>query len=209
MREKLEEIYKRLFEHFGCQNWWPAENEFEVCVGAILTQNTNWSNVERAIENLKKERVLSPDIIASMEQSKLEELIKPSGFYKQKAKRLKEFCNWLIREGGLEALKDLPVDAARAKLLSIKGIGFETADSILLYALNKPIFVVDSYTYRVLLRHNLIDEDADYHTIQELFMHNLPEDIQLFKEYHALLVMVGKTYCKKRPLCEGCPLEGV
>ncbi|NPA15073.1 MAG: endonuclease III domain-containing protein [Deferribacteres bacterium] len=209
MKEKLEEIYRRLFDYFGPQHWWPAESDFEVCVGAILTQNTSWSNVEKAVENLKRAGALSPDAIASMPQDELEKLIKPSGFYRQKAKRLKEFCRWLIDTGGLDALREMPLDVARNRLLEVKGIGRETADSILLYALEKPIFVVDAYTYRILLRHNIIDEDTDYDTMQELFMSAFSPDVELFKEYHALLVMAGKNFCKKKPLCDGCPLKGV
>ncbi len=209
MKEKLEEIYRRLFDYFGPQHWWPAESDFEVCVGAILTQNTSWSNVEKAVENLKRAGALSPDAIASMPQDELEKLIKPSGFYRQKAKRLKEFCRWLIDTGGLDALREMPLDVARNRLLEVKGIGRETADSILLYALEKPIFVVDAYTYRILLRHNIIDEDTDYDTMQELFMNAFSPDVELFKEYHALLVMAGKNFCKKKPLCDGCPLKGV
>lgn len=197
-------------EALGHQNWWPAETPFEVCVGAILTQNTNWSNVERAIKNLKQAGLLSPEGIAAAEDERLFELIKPAGFYKQKAKRLKAFSKWLLEQGGLDALKDTPTETLREMLLSIKGVGHETADSILLYALDRPVFVVDAYTYRIFLRHNLIYEEITYNELQELFMRNLPEDVELFKEYHALLVEVGKRFCKKKkPLCGGCPLEGI
>lgn len=209
MKAKLLEIYERLVDFFGHQHWWPAESEFEVCVGAILTQNTNWKNVEKAIESLKKSNLMDPKLIASMDTERIAELIKPSGFYRQKAKRLKNFCEWLVDIGGLDRLRELPLEIARSELLKLKGIGLETADSILLYALGKPIFVVDAYTYRVLTRHSLIDEDADYHSIQELFMSNLPNDVELFKDYHALLVVLGKRFCKKKPLCENCPLKGV
>ena len=209
MKDKLLEIYERLVDFFGHQHWWPAESEFEVCVGAILTQNTNWKNVEKAIESLKKSNLMDPKLIASMDTERIAELIKPSGFYRQKAKRLKNFCEWLVDIGGLDRLRELPLEIARSELLKLKGIGLETADSILLYALGKPIFVVDAYTYRVLTRHSLIDEDADYHSIQELFMSNLPNDVELFKDYHALLVVLGKRFCKKKPLCENCPLKGV
>ncbi len=209
MKDKLLEVYERLVDFFGHQHWWPAESEFEVCVGAILTQNTNWKNVEKAIESLKKSNLMDPKLIASMDTERIAELIKPSGFYRQKAKRLKNFCEWLVDIGGLDRLRELPLEIARSELLKLKGIGLETADSILLYALGKPIFVVDAYTYRVLTRHSLIDEDADYHSIQELFMSNLPNDVELFKDYHALLVVLGKRFCKKKPLCENCPLKGV
>ncbi len=206
----LLDIYRRMEEALGHQNWWPAETPFEVCVGAILTQNTNWSNVERAIKNLKQAGLLSPEGIAAAEDERLFELIKPAGFYKQKAKRLKAFSKWLLEQGGLDALKDTPTETLREMLLSIKGVGHETADSILLYALDRPVFVVDAYTYRIFLRHNLIYEEITYNELQELFMRNLPEDVELFKEYHALLVEVGKRFCKKKkPLCGGCPLEGI
>ena len=209
IKDKLLEIFERLYKYFGPQHWWPGDTAFEICVGAILTQNTNWRNVEKAIKNLKDRGVLSVEGILSLSEEELARLIKPSGFYKQKAKRLMEFTKWLKSVGGLEALQEYSTDRLREELLKIKGIGFETADSILLYALNRPIFVVDSYTYRILLRHNLIEEDADYHQIQSLFMDNLSWDVELFKEYHALLVMTGKNFCKREPLCRGCPLEGV
>ena len=208
-RELLLDIYNRMLERLGRQNWWPADTPFEVCVGAILTQNTNWKNVEKAIKNLKKSKALSPEAIASMPLDRLEELVRPSGFYKQKARRLKDFSQWLVEKGGIGSLSLIDTDTLREELLSIKGIGPETADSILLYALNRPVFVVDAYTYRIFTRHGIVDEDVDYNELQALFMENLPHDVELFKEYHALIVVVGKSFCKRRPLCGGCPLEGL
>ncbi len=206
----LQKMYEQMLSALGHQHWWPAETPFEVCVGAILTQNTNWKNVEKAINNLKREGMLTPEAIASSDLERLCELIKPSGFYRQKARRLIEFCKWWIDIGGIDSLNQMETERLREELLSIKGVGPETADSILLYAFDRPIFVVDAYTYRILLRHNLIDEDCDYETLQSIFMSNLPCDVQMFKEYHALLVEVGKRWCtKKNPKCKGCPLEGI
>lgn len=207
----LEEIFQRLFERFGPQGWWPAESPFEVFVGAILTQNTAWKNVEKAIENLKKCGALDPFVIASLSEEKLQELIKPAGFFKQKAKRLKEASLFLIREfsGSIDRMKEVPLEELRPKLLSINGIGPETCDSILLYACDKAIFVVDAYTRRILSRHGLVEEKANYHHLQRLFMDALPHDVEVFKEYHALLVALGKNYCRPIPKCESCPLKGL
>ncbi|WP_022852859.1 endonuclease III domain-containing protein [Thermodesulfatator atlanticus] len=206
------EIYERLFRHFGPQHWWPGESPFEVCVGAILTQNTNWQNVERAIKNLKDHELLSPHALYDAPPEVVANLIKPAGYFRVKTKRLKNFIKMLVEEfeGDLDLLFELGVQAAREKLLSVSGIGPETADSILLYAGNLPIFVIDAYTRRILLRHGLATEEMDYHELQKLFMDNLPEDVSLFNEYHALLVATGKNYCRpKKPICSKCPLEGV
>lgn len=208
--ELLLEVYRRMLERLGRQHWWPADTPFEVCVGAILTQNTNWRNVEKAISNLKDSGLLRPDAIASIKEERLQELIRPSGFYRQKAKRLKRFCEWLVGVGGIDSLREWETERLREELLSIPGIGPETADSILLYAFDRPVFVVDAYTYRIFVRHGLVDEDVGYDELQELFMRNLPPDVDMFKEYHALLVEVGKRFCKRRkPDCGGCPLEGI
>ncbi|MFN3406526.1 MAG: endonuclease III domain-containing protein [Caldimicrobium sp.] len=211
MKNKLlEDVFKTLFGHFGAQNWWPAETPFEVCVGAILTQNTNWKNVEKAIDNLKKNNLLTPEALYSISQEYLAELIRPCGFYQLKAKRLKNFVEFLIKEynGDIKKLKTEDLESLREKLLQIKGLGKETVDSILLYALDKPIFVVDAYTHRILNRHSLISEEISYDELQEFFLSNLPRDVNLYKEYHALFVVCGKNYCKKsQPLCELCPLK--
>ncbi|WP_022856002.1 MULTISPECIES: endonuclease III domain-containing protein [Thermodesulfobacterium] len=210
--EVLQEIYQRLFEFFGPQNWWPAETPFEVCVGAILTQNAAWKNVEKAISNLKQKGLLSPPALYQLPVEKLAELIKPSGFYNLKAKRLKSFVEFLMLnyQGNLDLMFKKPISHLRAELLNIKGLGKETIDSILLYGGNLPVFVVDAYTYRILNRHFLVPEETTYDEIQALFMENLPPDPQLFNEYHALLVACGKSFCKKNsPLCDPCPLKGL
>ncbi len=209
---KLTDIYNRLYAHFGPQHWWPAENPFEVMIGAILTQNTAWSNVEKAIANLKRKKLLSPQKIERVHARHLAVLIKSSGFYNEKAKKLKAFIKFLIGFCGGDINKLYPngTEVLRKEFLKIKGIGEETADSILLYALNKPIFVVDAYTKRIFIRHRLISEDATYGEIQKFFMNNIPKRVKLFNEYHALIVQAGKNYCKKNnPLCEICPLKVV
>lgn len=207
--ERLNEIYQRLFERFGPQHWWPGETQFEIIVGAILTQNTNWANVEKAISNLKAADLLCPRRLYEIEIEELAELIRPAGYYNIKAGRLKNFLAWLFENhhGRLNNLNDMPTDLLHRELLEIKGVGRETADSILLYALNRPVFVVDAYTARIMTRHGLIDTDADYEQIRELFQSNLDEETQLFNEYHALLVRAGKEFCKPKPRCEDCPLN--
>lgn len=210
LKKTLEEIYQRLYSFFGPQNWWPAESPFEVCVGAILTQNASWKNVERAIHNLKEKGLLDPKVLHQISREELAQLIRSCGFYNLKARRLKEFVRFLIEryQGDLEKLLSQPLEKARQELLSVKGLGKETVDSILLYAGNHPIFVVDSYTYRILSRHHLIPEEITYEEMQSLFMENLPQDPKLYNEYHALLVACGKTFCKnKKPLCDSCPLK--
>ncbi len=208
-RQKLIEIYNLLSERFGPQHWWPGETRFEVIIGAILTQNTSWSNVEKAIENLKSDDLLTAEKLHNTDTEKIAELIRPAGYFNIKAKRLKNFLNWLLEnyQGLLENLDSADTAQLRQQLLCITGIGAETADSILLYALQRPVFVVDAYTARIAVRHNLIEPPFDYSQLQELFQNNLPEDIQLFNEYHALLVKLGKEYCRKKPKCAGCPLE--
>lgn len=210
--KKLNQVFKRLLNFFGPQHWWPGDSPFEVCIGAILTQNTNWQNVEKAINNLKRESLLRPSQLLRLPQKKLAMLIQPSGYYNLKAKRLKAFLDFLFQEfnGSLNKMFSLPLGPLRDKLLRVKGIGPETCDSILLYAGNKPIFVIDAYTQRLLLRHKLIKEDATYEDMQRLFMENLPRRVKLYNEYHALLVRLGKEIClKNNPKCEICPLKGL
>ncbi len=205
-------IYHILYNIFGPQNWWPGDSPFEVAVGAILTQNTNWTNVEKAINNLKKEKKLSPNAIHELSEKKLAELIRPAGYYNIKTKRLKSFIKFLMNDyhGDIRNMKKEDIHSIRQKLLSINGIGPETADSILLYALNKPIFVIDAYTKRILSRHGIMDSSKSYDEFQNLFHKTLKNDVKLFNEYHALLVKVGKTYCKsKSPLCIECPLNNM
>ncbi len=205
----LTGFYERLYSAFGPQNWWPGDGRFEVMVGAILTQNTAWTNVEKAIANLKGAGVLTPLGLKRVSMERLAELIRPAGYFNIKAKRLKAFVGYLFREhkGRIDGLSKKDTESLRRALLDIHGIGPETADSILLYALERPVFVIDAYTKRVLVRHGLVSERAGYDELRGLFMDNLPPDVGLFNEYHALFVRVGKEYCKTKPICKGCPLE--
>jgi len=207
----LSEIFEKMFAHFGPQHWWPGETPFEVIVGAILTQNTSWGNVEKAIANLKKNGVLNPQALEKILPQKLAELIRPAGYFNVKAKRLKAFMHFLTHDygGSVEALCREEQKVLREKLLEVKGIGPETADSILLYAAGKPSFVIDQYTYRLLTRHYLIEEESDYETMQEFMVRHIKEEATFYNEFHAQIVMVGKNFCKKSPNCEKCPLKGV
>jgi len=207
--DTLTEIYQLLYDAFGPQRWWPGETPFEIMTGAILAQNTSWTNVEKAIKNLKSAEYLTPAGLHHIDISQLAEMIRPAGYYNIKAKRLKNFVNWLFDSynGEITNFETVETGRLRAELLAIKGIGRETADSILLYALGRPAFVVDAYTARITMRHELIEPGADYEQLRELFESNLPEDIQLFNEYHALLVKAGKEFCKTKAKCSGCPLE--
>ena len=217
----IRKIYLLLYKKFNSQGWWPftLENElhprhhgisprndrerFEIIIGAILTQNTNWKNVEKAIYNLNKESLADIKKIKKISHKKLASLIRPSGYYNQKAERLRIMAEFLSKSPVKELAK-LPAEELRKKLLEIKGIGPETADSILLYAFNKPIFVVDAYTKRIFQRIGY--KEKSYEELQELFMSNLEKDTKLFNEYHALLVELGKNYCRKKPDCKECPL---
>jgi endonuclease-3 related protein len=210
--DKLQEVYQLLFEHFGPQNWWPGDSPFEIMVGAILTQNTNWLNVEKAIINLKSAGLLSLKALSQVPPEELADYIRPAGYYRIKATRLQNLFSMLNDqwEGDLEYFLGQPASVLREQLLSVKGIGPETADAIVLYAAEKPVFVVDNYTHRILSRHEIIAEDCGYYEIQETLMDNLEEDVQLFNEYHALLVQVGKDFCKKtNPRCKECPLQSL
>ncbi len=207
----LMEIFQRLYKTYGPRHWWPGETPFEVMVGAILTQNTSWGNVEKAIQNLKAKKVLHVRGIHQLKKSQLASLIRSSGYFRIKADRLKTFVNFLIEDydGELKKMMREGVETLRQKLLHLRGIGPETADSILLYGLKKPIFVVDAYTKRILSRHGILSEKATYEEVQRLFMDHLPHDERLFNEYHALLVHLGKTLCKKIPRCDRCPIKGI
>ncbi len=207
--KQLTEIYRLLYDEFGPQNWWPGETRFEIITGAVLTQNTSWANVEKAIKNLKSAECLTPEKLHRLDTERLADLIRPAGYFNVKAKRMKNFLNWLFENynGKLTDLEDIDTDRLRAELLAVKGIGRETADSILLYAFERPVFVVDAYTARVVFRHELIDPEADYEQLRELFESSLPADTRLFNEYHALLVRVGKEFCRPKARCTGCPLE--
>lgn len=210
-KKTLLDIYSTLYSAFGPQKWWPGETPFEVIVGAILTQNTNWGNVEKAINNLKTKRALHSKALHKMPHKRLASLIKPSGYFNIKAGRLKYFLAFFSNyyKGSIKRMNAEGTYALREKLLDVNGIGPETADSILLYAFQRPVFVIDAYTKRVLQRHNVVPENAAYHEIQDFFHGNLPSDVQLFNEYHALFVKVGKEYCKPKPRCERCPLNGI
>ncbi len=205
-------IYKKLRKHFGFLNWWPGDTPFEIFVGAILTQQTTWKNVEKAIAGLKSADSLDIRKIARMPARRLQSLIRPSGYYRQKAKRLKGLCNAIIREhGSLEGLFSIQKDRLRRLLLSYNGIGNETADSIVLYAANKPEFVIDSYTKRAMSRINPnIDENIGYVKLKSYFEERIGSNLRLYKDFHAQFVELGKSYCKKtKPLCGGCPLRNM
>lgn len=205
----LMDLFAAMANAWGPQHWWPAKTRWEVIVGAILAQNTAWKNVEKAILCLKDADALDAIQMRGLSQTALSDLIRPSGTYRIKAARLCEMLEFFFdRYGGdLDRMFATPLDALRGELLSVRGIGRETADAILLYAGNLPTFVVDSYTARILRRHGLMDDEADYESIRDFFESHLPNDAQLFNEYHALIVQVGKTHCKPRARCAGCPLE--
>jgi endonuclease-3 related protein len=204
-------IYERLYAAHGPQHWWPGESAFEIIVGAILTQSAAWTNVERALANLKAAKPLSPEGIASMTDARLTELVRPSGYFNAKARKLKAFVALLYERfgGDLEQMLATPVDELRPALLGTHGIGPETADSILLYAGHHPVFVIDAYTRRTFLRLGFLPETDTYQGWQALFTGALPANPQLFNEYHALIVRHDKAVCRKRPLCEECPLKEV
>jgi endonuclease III related protein len=206
----LRELYQRLWEVWGAQCWWPGETPFEVAVGAILTQNTNWNNVALAIAALKEQQVLEPQALYDLPETELARLIRPAGYYNIKAKRLKNFLNFLADhyQNSMATMADDTLENVRPGLLAVKGIGPETADSILLYALDKPTFVVDAYTFRILSRHNLIPETYAYEELRQSFMEHLPSQVTLFQEYHALLVRLGKVWCRPKPQCDSCPVQG-
>lgn len=209
-RPGLQEYYNTLLRALGPQNWWPARTPFEVILGAILTQNTAWTNVEKAMANLRRERLLTPAALERVPQRKLARLIRSSGYFRQKAKKLKAFVRFLRHEygGSLARMFRTPTAELREKLLAVHGIGPETADSILLYAARHPVFVVDAYTKRILMRHGLVTEKAGYEELRALFENSLPRDVQLYNEFHGLIVMTGKHWCRtKNPLCHACPLQ--
>lgn len=207
----LQSAYQKMFVHYGPLQWWPAESPFEVMVGAILTQNTAWKNVEKAIANLKEARVLDPHRMFALKTAALAKLIRPAGYFRVKAKRLKSFFEFFLKEygGDIARFKKESLESARKKLLDVHGIGPETADSILLYALEKPVFVIDAYTKRILSRHGLAEEKISYEDLQKFFMDHLKSDVAFFNEYHAQLVHIGKDFCRTKPKCDHCPLNGL
>lgn len=224
----LQEIYNRLYRHFGAQKWWPVtpkgkwhpeytghlaseQQRFEICLGAILTQNTAWKNVEKAIFNLNKNRLMDPLKIQKTRKEKLAKLIRSAGYFNQKAERIKIFSGYIIRnyDGSLKKCFSKETGALRKELLAIHGIGPETADSIILYSAGKPVFVIDAYTRRIFSRLGLCKENVPYEELQPWFMKNLQPNQKLFNEYHALLVELGKSICVKKPLCGQCPLNNI
>lgn len=209
LTDALTAIYERLADHYGSTDWWPGDTPFEIAVGAVLTQNTNWSNVERAIANLKRAKLLGPRKILACQDGILEDALRPSGYFRVKARRLRSFCRFLEDRyrGSMRRMAKQPLDALRAELLEVDGIGPETADDILLYACEKPVFVVDAYTRRILSRHGLCTPDIAYEPLRALFENHLESDLVMFKEYHGLLVYTGKDFCRRTPKCENCPLE--
>ncbi len=209
MKGRLTDVYNLLFHYYGPCKWWPADTPFEVCVGAILTQNTNWGNVEKAIANLRREGLLSPEALYGVSVESLADAVRPSGYYNVKSLRLKGFVEWLfkVHDGSLERMFSGSWDLLRKELLSVKGIGRETADSILLYAGHKPTFVIDAYTVRMFDRLGLLKGKKDYEAIRGMFMACLAADASLFNEYHALIVLHCKEFCRKKPFCERCILQ--
>jgi endonuclease-3 related protein len=205
----LFSIYRRLLSHFGKQNWWPSISEnrkFEVIIGAILTQQATWQQVEKAIKNLHENNLLNPTALSKTNIVKIQNLIRPSGFYKQKTKRIVNFSKYLMKNysGDLDKLFNKPLEDVRKELLSLDGIGKETADSILLYAADKLIFPIDAYTFRLFERLGVVAKNYD--ELQKIFHENLPKDLEVYKEFHALIVKLGKTHCKIKPECNNCPL---
>lgn len=208
-RYLLQDVYRRLLSAYGPQHWWPAEESFEVMLGAVLTQSTAWHNVERAIANLRAARALSPPAIRRLPLTELAQIIRPCGYYNSKAQKLKSLAYWLgdTYADDLDRLFTGDTGSLRESLLAVRGIGQETADSILLYAAGKPVFVIDAYTRRIVSRLGVAVEKDSYISYQRLFMAHLPADAEMFNEYHALLVQLGKDTCRKKPLCQRCCLR--
>jgi len=208
---KLKDIYRRLLEKYGLQHWWPAESDFEMIAGAILTQQTAWANVEKAITNLKSAGALSPPALREMPAEDIAEVIRPCGYYNAKARKLKAFAAWLGERynDDLNRLWALADPRLRRELLSVHGIGEETADSIILYGAKKPVFVIDAYTRRIVDRLGLTPGEGSYGDYQSLFRHGIPTDVGLYGEYHALLVRLAKDVCRATPRCPLCCLRDI
>lgn len=205
----LQWVYDRLYGHFGPQHWWPAETPFEVMVGAILTQNTSWSNVEKAINQLKANNTLSPEMLLATPHEQLAEWLRPSGYFNIKAERLQKFCHWYIESGGSLSLSSMDTHTLRHALLSVKGVGPETADDMVLYAFERPVFVIDAYTRRLFSRLGIIQGNEGYEHLRAMVEESFGRDeeqVELYNEFHALIVAHAKDFCRKRPLCKGCPL---
>lgn len=206
-QEKLLSIYECLLNMYGRQQWWPADSAFEVMVGAILTQNTNWSNVEKALALLKEQINLTPEALLSLSTPDLEICLKPSGYFRIKTQRLQNYCRWYLERGSYQGLDELSTSELRERLLKVQGIGPETADDILLYAFNRPVFVIDAYTRRLLQRLDLIQGQEKYEDCRQLFETQLPKNVDLYKQYHALIVIHAKQHCRKtKPVCHACQL---
>ena len=210
MRQQLMIIFETLLYAFGPRHWWPGDSPLEVMVGAVLTQNTSWRNVEKAIANMKDRRIMDLTRLAEIDERELADIIRSAGFYNVKSRRLKAFIvDFHGRfNGTIEGTAAMTTRALRNYLLNISGIGPETADSILLYALERPLFVVDAYTKRFLKNHRILVGGGDYHEVQRFFVDNLPENIYIFNEFHALIVRLCQQHCKKKPDCTRCPLAG-
>jgi endonuclease-3 related protein len=208
-RRALQRVYERLLAAYGPQHWWPGDSPFEVMVGAVLTQNTAWRNVERAIANLKAAAALTPSAVAAMPPADLAALIRPAGYFNVKAQRLQAFCRFLLEAGGEDALAALPTDALRHALLAVHGVGPETADDILLYAFARPVFVIDAYTRRLLRRLGMAGGDEDYEVLRRGIERALGPQAPLFNELHALIVHHAKVACGSKPRCTGCCLRRI
>lgn len=210
MKRTLRRYYGLMSAHFGPTHWWPGDSPFEIAAGAILTQNTAWTNVEKAIANLKREGLLSPKAILDAPNARLESALRPSGFFRVKARRLRSFCSFLIDDygGSMKRLARRPLPDLRDELLGVHGIGPETADDIILYACAQPVFVVDAYTRRIMSRHGHVDPAIGYEDLRGLFEKHLEKDLALYQEYHGLIVWTAKNYCRTAPKCDECPLAG-
>ena len=204
----LTHLYQRMARHYGPTHWWPGDSPFEIAIGAILTQNTAWTNVERAIQNLKDQNLLSPQAILDAETPALEIALRASGYFRQKTKRLRIFSKHLMThyDGKMVTMAKRPLEELREELLTLHGIGSETADDILLYACDHPVFVVDAYTRRILSRHGIVAPDIKYEALRATFEDHLSHDLHTFREFHGLIVFTAKDFCKTKPNCNGCPL---
>lgn len=204
------QIYESMLEFFGPQGWWPGDSKFEIIIGAILTQNTAWSNVVKALDNIKNNGGLTPEFLFKIKKETLAELIRPVGYFNQKSGYLKDFIFFLMEkfDGDLDKLFLLDKDDLRETLLSVRGIGPETADDIILYAAEKPVFVIDAYTKRIMSRHGICKVDIRYDALQKMMEEEVPEDVKIYKDYHGLLVTLAKSHCRKsNPDCDSCPLN--